>query len=386
MISKIQFSVERRTDLDWLRIIAVLLLVPFHSSLVFNLHPEVVMYIKDHVDSNLLGRLAGWVHLFHMPLLFYVAGASSYFALKKRSHLQYLGERLSKLLLPAITGLILLVPPMTYLSLVSRGITVNFWQHYIGFWQIDPIDISGINGKFTPAHLWFLIFLFIYSLVALPLFSLLSKEKLQSRFRMLIDRTGTLPILLVLFVFLVLSARLNILGDKNPVYYFLMFFFGYLLMMDKRFQHSLDQYAFRALGAGIVCEFIREFLYSSIPEWANPNLTYFLIGQLNRWVWLLAILGLGHRFLNQSNRLLKYLSSASFPFYLLHLLMNTLVAFYVIKLPIGIGPKYLIIVIVTIASTFGLYEIIRRIPVLRYLLGIKKANAPSNPADRKKNN
>ncbi|HPS13729.1 MAG TPA: acyltransferase family protein, partial [Prolixibacteraceae bacterium] len=316
----------------------------------------------------------------------YVAGASSYFALKKRSHLQYLGERLSKLLLPAITGLILLVPPMTYLSLVSRGITVNFWQHYIGFWQIDPIDISGINGKFTPAHLWFLIFLFIYSLVALPLFSLLSKEKLQSRFRMLIDRTGTLPILLVLFVFLVLSARLNILGDKNPVYYFLMFFFGYLLMMDKRFQHSLDQYAFRALGAGIVCEFIREFLYSSIPEWANPNLTYFLIGQLNRWVWLLAILGLGHRFLNQSNRLLKYLSSASFPFYLLHLLMNTLVAFYVIKLPIGIGPKYLIIVIVTIASTFGLYEIIRRIPVLRYLLGIKKANAPSNPADRKKNN
>ena len=84
MISKIQFSVERRTDLDWLRIIAVLLLVPLHSSLVFNLHPEVVMYIKDHVDSNLLGRLAGWVHQFHMPLLFYVAGASSYFALKKR--------------------------------------------------------------------------------------------------------------------------------------------------------------------------------------------------------------------------------------------------------------------------------------------------------------
>lgn len=74
----------RRVDLDWLRVLAVLLLVPFHNAVIFIHDPQAVMYVKDEIGSSFLNHFAGWIHQFHMPLLFYVSGAATYFSLKKR--------------------------------------------------------------------------------------------------------------------------------------------------------------------------------------------------------------------------------------------------------------------------------------------------------------
>lgn len=120
---------RRRTDLDWLRVLAVLLLVPFHSALIFILDPHVVMYVKDGVNSSFLNRFAGWIHQFHMPLLFYVSGAATYFSLKKRENGQYIKERFLKLLIPTMSGLLIIIPPITYITLMAKGNSVNFWQH-----------------------------------------------------------------------------------------------------------------------------------------------------------------------------------------------------------------------------------------------------------------
>ena len=145
----------RRTDLDWLRVLAVLLLVPFHSALIFIADPHVVMYVKDGVSSSLLNRFAGWIHQFHMPLLFYVSGAATYFSLKKRKSGQYIKERFLKLLIPAISGLLLVIPPITYIAQIAKGNSLTYWQHFTNFWQLRNADLTGMDGKFTPAHLWF---------------------------------------------------------------------------------------------------------------------------------------------------------------------------------------------------------------------------------------
>ena len=358
----------RRTDLDWLRVLAVLLLVPFHSALIFILDPHVVMYVKDGVNSSSLNRFAGWIHQFHMPLLFYVSGAATYFSLKKREGGQYVKERFLKLLIPAISGLMIVVPPITYISLISKGNCVSFRQHFINFWQSGSADLTGMDGKFTPAHLWFLLFLFVFSLIGFLFFSILKKEKSIEIFKRIIDKTGIPVIILLMFILLTSAANLNILGDKNPVYYFLIFFCGYLFMMNDRFQRTIDKYAWLFLVTGISCEIIRQFSYSFI---SNGTIVL-IISNLNRWMWLLCILGFGHRSLKTNNRVLKYLSSASFPFYIFHLLLNTIVGFYIIKLPFGAGIKYSIIVVLTILSTFLVYEFVKRIPVVRFLFGIKK--------------
>jgi peptidoglycan/LPS O-acetylase OafA/YrhL len=357
----------RREDLDWLRVLAVLLLVPFHSALIFILDPHVVMYVKDQVNSSFLNHFAGWIHQFHMPLLFYVSGAATYFSLKKSKGGQYFKERFLKLLIPAISGLVVIIPSITYIALLSKGNSVNFWHHFIHFWQFENADLTGMDGKFTPAHLWFLLFLFVFSLIGLPLFSILKKDKSLKLFEKMINKTGIPVIIFVTFVLLASSANLNILGDKNPLYYFLIFFIGYLFLMDDRFQHTIDKYAWLFLLTGVSCEIMRQFSYSFI----NNGTLVFILSNLNRWMWLLCILGYGHRFLKKSNNTLQYLSSASYPFYIFHLLLNTIVGFYIIKLPFSVGIKYSMIVVLTVLSTFLVYGVIKRIPVIRFVFGIK---------------
>ncbi|MEO8355419.1 MAG: hypothetical protein ABI621_05875 [Chloroflexota bacterium] len=43
-------------------------------------------------------------------------------------------------------------------------------EHYAGFFRFDLEQLDGYNGTFTPAHLWFILFLFVFSLLGLPLF------------------------------------------------------------------------------------------------------------------------------------------------------------------------------------------------------------------------
>jgi peptidoglycan/LPS O-acetylase OafA/YrhL len=357
----------RRVDLDWLRVFAVLLLVPFHSALIFIQDPHVVMYVKDEINSSFLNQLAGWIHQFHMPLLFYVSGAATYFSLKKRKGGQYFKERFLKLLIPAISGIIIIIPPITYIALILKGNTVDFWSHFINFWQFGNANLTGMDGKFTPAHLWFLLFLFVFSLIGLPFFSILKKDKSIELIKRIIDKTGIPVIIFITFILLTSTANLNILGDKNPLYYFLIFFCGYWFMMDDRFQYTIDKYAWLFLLIGISCEIIRQFSYSFI----NNETIVFILSNLNRWMWLLVILGFGHRSLNKNNNMLQYLSSASYPFYIFHLLLNTIIGYYIIKLPLGAEIKYSMIVVLTILSTFLVYEFVKRIPIIRFAFGIK---------------
>ncbi len=368
--TNINIKNARRVDLDWLRVLAVLLLVPFHSAFIFIHDPQVVMYVKDEISSSFLNHFAGWIHQFHMPLLFYVSGAATYFSLKKRKAGQYFKERFLKLLIPAFSGLIFIIPVITYIAMVSKGNSIDFWSHLANFWQFGNVDLTGMDGRFTPAHLWFLLFLFVFSLIGLPFFSILKKEGSVRLVKRVIDKTGIPIIIFITFIVLTSSATLNILGDKNPIYYFLAFFCGYLFMMDNRFQHAIDKYVWLFLLTGVSCEIMRQFSYSFISN----GTIILILSNLNRWMWLLTILGFGHRYLNKNNNTLKYLSTASYSFYIFHLLLNTVVGFYIIKLPFGAGIKYSLIVVLTILSTFLVYEIVKRIPIIRFLFGIKNAN------------
>lgn len=355
---------SRRYDLDWLRVIAVFLLVPFHSALIFIHDPNVVMYVKDEASSSALNYFAGWLHQFHMPLLFYIAGAATFFSLQKRRAGQYVRERFLKLLIPAVAGIVLIIPPITYIALLSNGESVGFWQHFVDFWQFKGANLGGLDGKFTPAHLWFLLYLFVFSLIGLPFFTLFKQDKVIGK----CGKGWAWVIFITVFIILAASAMLNLLGDKNPVYYFLVFFAGYLFMMNGNIQDIIHKCAPWFLLVAIFCTMVSQY---SLIHIENGTLS-FLVGQLTRWTWLLCVLGFGHRCLKNGNNPLKYLSGASYPFYIFHLLFNTIIGYYIIRLPLSVGLKYSIIVILTITVTMLFYEIVKRIPGVRFLFGITK--------------
>ena len=156
--------------IDWLRVLAVLLLFPFHTLRVFN--ADDPWYVKADTLSMPVTYLLGFISVWHMQLLFLLAGASTCFALRRRTSRQYVGERLLRLGIPFLFGVFVLIPPQTYDGArFNSGYTESFW-HYItsgDFLQWNVKDGGDYYGGFGIGHLWFILVLLLVSLVVLPL-------------------------------------------------------------------------------------------------------------------------------------------------------------------------------------------------------------------------
>jgi glucans biosynthesis protein C len=361
-----------RYDLDWLRVLAVLLLVPFHAALIFVLYPGSIMYVKDSVNSEFLDRMAGVIHQFHMPLLFLISGSATYLALGYRSAGQYLRERVLRLLVPFVFAVLALLPPMTYLTRLARGENITFAAHYLGFFRINPNDLNGYHGYWTPAHTWFIAFLFVYSALLLPLFLWLRSERGQRLAARLAAFFAKRLALLLLVIPLALAASTGLLGAQNPIYYLLVFLTGYLIMTDDRYSHAIGRDAFIYLGLGVLCEVIRQTWRVEYAEWSPLWVLRGVNEQATRLLLTLAVLGIGQRLLQANTRTLRYLSGVAFPFYILHLPLTTLVGFYLIRLETFVGVKYILIVAVSTLLTLVMSELVRRIAILRFLFGMKR--------------
>jgi len=362
-------SSERRYDLDWLRVLGVLLLIPFHVALIFVLQPYTIMYIRDVINSPALSITTGFIHMWHMPMLFMISGAATYFALGVRSTGEYIRERFLRLFIPLFFGLLTFVPLTIY---IQHSDILSLQQGYAGFFRVDLNQLDGMNGAFTPAHLWFILFLFVFSLVGLPIFQWLRTEKGKS----VIERLGTAmqtPLsLIVLGIPLTLAAATRILGAMNPLYYFLIFFYGFVIASDVRFQQSIDKWMWVVLAYGVFAATLNaiaptESYTAWTPQWMVSGLMY----QMGRWALTLATLGLGHRFLNFTNHVLRYASEAAMPFYLLHMTFSVITGYFVIQLDASVAVKYPLIVVVATALTLLAYELVRRWNVSRWLFGMK---------------
>jgi glucan biosynthesis protein C len=163
---------------------AVFLLFFFHTACVF--HPWSNNYIKNDTTSPVITYIFVWaVAHWYMSLFFLLAGASTYYALLKRSGGEYSRERLKRLFIPLVFGTLILIPSLSYLGLLNHS---DYSQSYLtwlpNFFHIQTADLNGFFlGGFTPAHLWFILHLLIYSLISLPLFLYFNRESGQKWIR-----------------------------------------------------------------------------------------------------------------------------------------------------------------------------------------------------------
>ncbi len=356
-------TMERKYYIDNLRWMAILLLFPFHAAQIWSGGEYSGFYIWSHTNIFLY-VFSTAVYPWYMTLLFTIAGMSCKYALLKRTNKQFIIERTNKLLIPFFFGVLVLVPIMTYIAEVFfNGYSGTYWQQYQLFFTKET-DLTGYRGGFSPAHLWFLLYLFVISLMAL-LIVMLQKKYLPKL------RVSSFSYLLVVLLFVpnwLCQYILNI-GGKSLGQFMILFLFGYYILSEESVLQKLMQYRFASLALCILSGSLYVYLYC-FKNLRNELMTglYVFYG----WMGIITLLGIGQSKLNFHNRLSSYLTRASFPVYILHMPVLVVVGFFALNFPLGVAGQFLLIALISSVLTFMIYEIVKRVPVLRFFLGISK--------------
>lgn len=175
------------------------------------------------------------------------------------------------------------------------------------------------------------------------------------------------------------NGNQNLIADwANVLLYGTLLVYGYLFCSLDRFWEKAVKYRYVAVLAGstLAVSFFAILLLGLRPPWGHNigNMLRLGLVGLNKWCWLLVMLGCMRRLAHTNNRFLRYANHAVLPFYMLHQTAIVIIGFFVIKLPIGVAMQYLIINGATFLTVILLYEVlIRRINLLRVLIGMRIA-------------
>jgi glucan biosynthesis protein C len=221
----------RHYGMDWLRIGAFALLIVYHIGMVFvpwNFHVKS-LHVEDWMRLPMLASNA-W----RLTLLFVVSGYASRALLDRSSGVgTFFGNRCYRLLVPLLFGMAVIVPPQPWVELVTKhGYTASYWT----FWTHDNFRFGPLAGLSLPTwnHLWFVIYLWIYTSV-LTLGLVLNRGTwLQTAFDRIFGSwlVLALPVAWLVFIhgwwFQMAAETHALLGDwVAHVMYFPAFLFGF---------------------------------------------------------------------------------------------------------------------------------------------------------------
>jgi glucan biosynthesis protein C len=368
--------------IDWLRVIAMLSVFLFHSARFFDVFSD--WHVRN--SSTWIGGtiIVGFMNPWIMPLFFVLAGASTYYSLKSRSAGQYLQERVLRLLIPFIFGVIIITAPQAYYEQIYHGHLSGaaFPEFYLQY----LINLPQRFLEFNFYHLWFLAVLFIFSIVCLPLFvdwwgkgkSLLAllSSKIDARWKLVI--LLILPLALAdIFMYPGTFLGSRDFGGWCLIAHLLFFISGYIIISNPGITGLLQKLQWWATAMAIIAIATLIPFIGILVDWKENygSLMYAasqVIQVLLSWSLLIIILNLGRSLLNFKNRFLTYASEAVLPFYILHQTVIISVGFYVVQWDIDPALKYLIIAVSSFSITMAIYELlVRRINVLRFLFGMR---------------
>lgn len=380
-----KFKNDRCYYLDWLRVIAMLLVFCFHVGRVYDV-PD--WQIKNPQGSIGMTVFTGFVIQWLMPLFFLLAGASSYLALRYKSKTCYIKERFQRLIIPFIFGLFILIPPQEYIQKLNEakynGSFINFYPHFLDGMR----PVFNLQWFFAYSHnLWFLGFLFIFSLLALPiLFFVRKKSSLNFVLGVnsVCQKKGGIFLFILPIAIIQVSLRARFaqyLDWADFFFWFAFFLYGFLIQSDKNYKTAIVCNGFTAMLLGIVCSGILVLLLAKgyietwelTPEYTLSFALYQILRTINTWSWIVFLLSMSIKYMSKPNRLLKYANEAALPFYMIHQTVLFIAAFFIIQLHLSIILKFLLTFVLTFLFTTSIYEMfVRRFHVARFIFGLKR--------------
>ena len=344
---------ERRYDIDWLRVIAIGLLLIYHIAITFQPWAMFIAFIRSDELSTNLWQPMTLLSVWRIPILFYVSGMGLYFAMRKRNWLQLIGERSKRILVPLLFGVVAITPLHMFLFQKYYNMALDYYPHL--------------------GHLWFLGNIFVYVLMLLPVFLLLKKHE-NSQWKVTVDKWMRYPmtpflvnVLFVLEVIIIQPNPFSMYAETKHgfVLGLLCFFFGFFFMhIGASFWKNVLKWRWLYVGIAAVLFTIRLVVFAT----EAPG--YLMVIESNSWIF--AIFGFCYKYLNKPSKTLSYLSSAAYPIYIIHMFVLYGASYFILPLKLPVHVAFPIIISLTFAGCYLIYDLlIRRIPFLRPLFGLK---------------
>ncbi len=346
-------ATERRYDIDWLRVIAIGLLLIYHIAIGFQPWGVFIGFIQNDESLEGIWTPMSMLNVWRIPLLFFVSGMGVCFAIGKRSWKQLLLERSQRILLPFLFGIFTIVP-----------LHVLLWQQYYN---------QDLTYMFNPAHLWFLGNIFVYVLVLSPIFFYLKRNKdgVVNRWMTKLF-SNPLGLLLITIPFVAEAVLVN--PEAFEMYAMtphgfwlgmLAFLIGFCCVYSgMAFWKTVLKWRWLFLAVAISMYFVRLFVF----ELQAPN---FLVA-IESNIWIFTVFGFGHLYLNRPSKALSYLSQAAYPIYIIHMVFLYLGSWLFFQMEIPTELQFVLSILFTAMGCFVTYEfVIKRVKLLRPLFGLK---------------
>jgi surface polysaccharide O-acyltransferase-like enzyme len=362
--------------------------IVYHSARIFD---PFVYYVKAPETSAALAPLILLGAIWAMPLFFFVAGFALWHSLERRGAGNYVRERVNRLLLPLTVGLLTLVPFQIYISRLANGEHISYMSSMRDYLQVHftfalPFPIQGL--WFDYSHLWFVAYLFSFSLMLLPFVIWLRRRPQLPR----ISPTGGLAIWIATIVAAAgLEAWIGMEGTGawDRWAYLIFMALGVLLACQPNFSELLGKRinliaaaAFLGFTGLILAAAGMHYDINSLTAGHDPASMLWRAGKgAVGVIFLMAIVGslVNFRPKEAAERRRKgpiatffaYVSPISLPLYLLHLTLILTLAYFILQWPIPAGAQFLAIVLLTLFSSIAIVEGARRTQIGSLLLGMK---------------
>jgi len=345
-------NIERRYDIDWLRVIAIGLLVIYHVAIAFQPWGGMIGFITAKNFWTDVWFPMSMLNIWRIPLLFYVSGMGVFFALQRRTWSQLLVERSQRILVPFIFGIFVIVPLYMFILQSHFKMNLNYVPH--------------------PGHLWFLGNIFAYVLLLSPLFFYLIKNP-TSGIAIQFKKIFATPLGLLIPA-IVMIAEAEILNPRPFELYAMTwhgfflglfaFFFGFCFVYaGLPFRKMIERWWFLWLILAMASFIYRSFfLKLAVSNWMLS---------LESLLWVMSMLAMAGKLFHQPSKTLSYLSEAAYPIYILHMIFLYEGSHLFFNLDLPAPVIFLLVLIFTLVGCFATFELIRRIKLLRPLFGLK---------------
>jgi len=384
-------STDRRIDLDWVRILAFGLLIFFHVGMYY---VTWGWHVKSPFASHAIEPLMMLSSPWRLSLLFFVSGCATAFLHRKSSE-GFVRSRTRRLLIPLALGLWVIVPPQSWAEVTEA---VGYHDGYLHFMSLyaqgyDGFCRDGCLRIPTWNHLWFVAYLWFYTMVASLGWWVVSRARMDrcsAALARLLRGPGliALPVAWIAALRLLLVARFpetHALVDDWFLHanYFSVFALGALLASEASVWEEIRRQRWIALGLAIAGYAVVETWfahYEALQSIAGLRTLQRVAYALDEWCAIVAALGFARQWNPADSRVRRYLTEAIFPFYIVHQTAIVLLAHFM--KPLGLRPlvEGPLLVAATAAICFASFEVVRRVGWMRPLFGLAPKAAVKAPA------